>query len=260
MQPYDEQPTTVLDPSAATPAVRPRRQGWVIAIVVVAVVAAVSALAVAFTVSGHGHPTAAVPSGAAAAEPGNTHDKKARQEWARKYGIDRKSGTDLPDVAAATDDQRKAAADLLSRTEAATAGWSDLTAAKAAGFDVAAQLTESEKHNDKIAARLAEVDTHGPGRHPLTMTVLNKGTNAKGANVLDPSEPQALLYAYQGKGAWKVIGARFLADKVYPAAPPTPGGPITRWTYDKGNHLGMRMYFVPGNALQKAYALRLPAM
>lgn len=261
MDPHDQQPTTAFASSTAIPAARPPRRGRLIAAVIAAVVAAVSAIAVAFIVSGESHPTATteITSGAAAKSQGGTHNKKARQAWARQYGVDRKTGTDLPDVASATDEQRKAAADLLSRTEAATAGWSDVKAAKAAGFDIAGQLAESEKHNDKIARRIAEVDAHVPGRRPLTMTVLNK-TNLRNTQVLEPSAPQALLYVYQGNGAWKLMGARFLADKLYPAAPPTPGGPITRWTYDKGNHLAMRMYFVPGNALQQAYALNLPAI
>jgi hypothetical protein len=259
MHPHDRQPTAVFTSPVAAPPTRPARRGWLIAAVIAAVVAGASALVVAFTVLGDDHPTTATGIASGTAGQGGAHDKEARQAWARQYGIDRKTGTNLPDIASATDEQRQAAADLLSRTEAATAGWSDITAAKAAGFDIAAQLAESEKHNDKIAGRLAEIDAHGPGRHLLTMTVLNKG-NVENAQVLDPSAPQALLYAYQGKGAWKVIGARFLADKLYPAAPPTPGGPITRWAYDRGNHLTMRMYFVPGNALQQAYALRLPQM
>ncbi|MEZ0049281.1 hypothetical protein ABIA30_000271 [Mycobacterium sp. MAA66] len=255
----DEQPTTVFAPAPA-PA-KPRRM-WVIATVVAAVVAGVSAIAVALTMPEPSHPTASTGAAPASA-PESRHDKKAeaaaRLAWAHQYGIDLRTGADLPAVASATPDQRQAAADLLSRTEAATAGWSDLGAAKAAGFDVGAQLAESEKHNRKIAQRLAEVDAHGPGRHPLTMTVVNR-TDAKSAQVLDPTAPQALLYAYQGHGAWKVIGARFLADKLYPAAPPTPGGPITRWAYDTFNHLTMRMFFVPGNDLQQAYALKRPAM
>lgn len=250
MQPADhEQPTAVFTTPVPRPRTRRPRKIWLIAAIAAAVVAAVSAVAMAFTMPSDRHQT-----------PTEVHsDAGTRRDWAHKYGVDRQTGTDLPDVAAATDEQRKAAADLLSRTKAATAGLTDLNAAKAAGFDVAAQVAESEQHNSKIAAHIAEIDAHGPGRRPLTLTVLNK-SNTKDVSVLDPTAPQALLYAYRGNGAWQVIGARFMADKLWPAAPPTPGGPITRWAYDKSDHLTMRIYFVPGDDLQQTYALRRPGM
>ena len=261
MHPHDEQPTTAFPTSALRAPTTTKRHRWLLVAVITAVVAAVIAIVMAFTIPDESQPTVAGRNSSNV--PGAKPDKKAhaaaRQAWAHQYGIDPKTSTDLPDVASATDAQRQAAIDLLSRTEAAPAGWSDLDAAKEAGFDVAAQLAEAETRNDKIVKRIAEVDARGPGRHLLTLAVTNK-SNVKNAQVLDPSVPQALLYAYQGKGAWKVIGARFLADKLCPAAPPTPGGPITRWAYDKGNNLSLRIFFVAGNDLQHAYALKRPEM
>ncbi|MDR3662708.1 MAG: hypothetical protein P4L86_20395 [Mycobacterium sp.] len=255
----DEQPTTAFAPPAAPPPPAGRRgRIAVTAAVIAAIVAAVAAIVFALTTSGETRPTAAT-SGAVTPTPklDKKAEQKARQAWAHQYGQDPATMANLPDVASATPAQRAAATDLLTRTEAATAGLSDVNAAKAAGFDIAAQLGASEQHNDKVAKRIAEIDAQGAAGPELTIAVLNK-SNVKNAGVLDPTAPQALLYRYEGKGAWKVIGARFLANKLCPQAPPVPGGPITRWVFDKGNNLSLRMYFVPGNDLTQAYALKRP--
>lgn len=65
------------------------------------------------------------------------------------------------------------------------------------------------------------------------------------------------MYGYQGDGNWVLMGVMDTANDAYPAAPPDPGGPITRWHYhDKsgGQALMMHLFFVPGNDLARAYA------
>jgi len=66
----------------------------------------------------------------------------ARQAWAHQYGLDRSTMPMLADVASASSDQQAAAADLLARTQAATAKYADLATAKAAGFDLQADLAQ----------------------------------------------------------------------------------------------------------------------
>jgi hypothetical protein len=71
------------------------------------------------------------------------------------------------------------------------------------------------------------------------------------------------MYEYQGHNTWKVIGVMFTANEIYPQAPPDPGGPIMRWHYhDKllGQALMMHVFFVRGNDLAHAYALRMDGM
>ena len=132
MHPHDEQPTTAFPTSALRAPTTTKRHRWLLVAVITAVVAAVIAIVMAFTIPDESQPTVAGRNSSNV--PGAKPDKKAqaaaRQAWAHQYGIDPKTSTDLPDVASATDAQRQAAIDLLSRTEAATAGWSDLDAAK----------------------------------------------------------------------------------------------------------------------------------
>jgi hypothetical protein len=71
------------------------------------------------------------------------------------------------------------------------------------------------------------------------------------------------MYEYQGHNAWKLIGVMYTANESYPQAPPDPGGPITRWHYHDnggGASLMMHIFFVPGNDLAQAYALRMEPM
>ena len=57
-----------------------------------------------------------------------------QRAWVQKYGQDARQTPNLPDVDAATPEQRAAATDLLTRTEAGTAAYADLAAAEAAGY------------------------------------------------------------------------------------------------------------------------------
>lgn len=55
----------------------------------------------------------------------------------------------------------------------------------------------------------------------------------------------------------------YTAGESYPQAPPNPGGPITRWHYHDdggGDALTMHVFFVPGNDLAHACALKMDSM
>jgi hypothetical protein len=232
----------------------------------VALIAAGTGLGLALGGSGDDHQTqgVAATTGAAVNTPspapdGNAKPGKAERvawAWAHQYGQDRSALSNLPEVAAATPEQRAAATDLLTRTEAATAAYADVSAAKAAGFDVQGTVAKVEQRNQKLAQRLSQADATGDvARLPL-LPVPN-GANLHDHKTLDPTAPEALLYAYQGHDTWKLVGAAFSADEAYPQAPPDPGGPITRWSFGKrgGSALTMRVFFVPGNDLAHAYAM-----
>lgn len=251
----------------AAPRIGHRGRIAITAGVAVALIAAGTGLGVALSGSGDDHRApgttamAASPTGGASATttaPGGNAKpgKAAREAWAQKYGQDRSTLPNLPDVASATPEQRAAATDLLTRIEAATAAYTDVNAAKAAGFDVQDTIARAEQRSQKLGARISQADTTGAvGRLPL-LPVRNTA-NVHDGKVLDPSAPEALLYAYQGHGAWKLAGAVFDANEAYPQAPPDPGGPITRWSFGRrgGAALTMRVFFVPGNDLAHAYAM-----
>lgn len=165
--------------------------------------------------------------------------------------------SNLPDVASATPAQRVAAADLLHRTEAATAKYSSIAAATAAGFDFAGSLARAEQKHPKMAAGLALVDAgKGKGKMPM-LHVANKANHVDG-KVLDPNAPETLMYGYEGKGVWTLVGVMYTANEAFPAAPPDPGGPITRWHYHDnggGQALMMHVFFVTD--LAHAYAAEM---
>ena len=202
-------------------------------------------------------PTAKIKAGGRHA--GKAAVDPARQAWAHKYGLDRSTMPNLPDVASASPQQRAAATDLLVRTEAATAAYADLAKAKAAGFDLQASLAKAEQKHPRLADALKRVDAGGrSGRMPM-VHVANKANRADG-KVLDPTAPETLMYGYQGHGQWILVGVMYTANEAYPQAPPDPGGPITRWHYhDKsgGQALMMHVFFVPGNDLAHAYAAEM---
>lgn len=182
----------------------------------------------------------------------------ARQAWAHKYGMDRATMPDLPDVGAASPQQQAAAKDLLVRTEAATAKYADPATARAAGYDLQASLTRAENKKPGLAKALERADSATPamsGR--MTMLHVGKKANKADGKVLDPTAPETLMYGYEGHGQWKLVGVMYVAGESYPQAPPDPGGPISRWHYhDKsgGQGLMMHIFFVPGNDLAHAYA------
>jgi hypothetical protein len=183
----------------------------------------------------------------------------ARQAWARQYGQDHAVIPDLAPAASASPAQQAAATDLLVRTEQATAGWADPNAARAAGYDLPASLARAQRKHPRLATRMAAVDagTAAPGTPMPMLHVANAAFRTDG-KVLDPTAPETLMYGYTGHGAWTLMGVMYTANEAYPAAPPDPGGPITRWHYHPrhgGAGLMMHIFFVPGNDLAHAYAL-----
>jgi hypothetical protein len=190
---------------------------------------------------------------------GKAHDP-ARVAWAHRYGLDRATMPNLPDVAAASPEQRAAAADLLVHTEAATARYADPAKAAAAGFDLQASLARAEKEKPGKAAAISRVDAGDEPGHMPMLHVANPANRADG-KVLDPEAPETLMYEYQGSGAWKLVGVMYTANEAFPGAPPDPGGPITRWHYHSkdgpGDRLMMHVFFVPGNDLASAYAAEM---
>lgn len=199
------------------------------------------------------------PIGSAVAEPAAN---PSRQAWAQQYGHEFHTMADMPDVASATPEQRAGAEDLLARTEAGVGKYADLTAARTAGYDIDAGVARAEQRNPKFASLMQAVDAgRMPARMPM-LHVMNQANQLDG-RVLDPSAPEDLMYEYQGHDAWKLVGVMYTAGEAYPQAPPDPGGPITRWHYhDEGGGaaLMMHIFFVPGNDLAHAYALKMDSM
>jgi hypothetical protein len=194
---------------------------------------------------------------AARSKGGAAQIDPARQAWAHQYGLDRATMPNLPDVAAASSQQQAAATDLLLRTESATAAYTDQAKAVAAGYDLQASLARNQKKRPTLVALMQRIDA---GTALAGMPMLHvpgpKALRADG-KVLDPAAPETLMYGYQGHGNWVLMGVMYTANDAYPAAPPDPGGPITRWHYhDKsgGQALMMHIFFVPGNDLAHAYA------
>ncbi|MDQ6797009.1 MAG: hypothetical protein M3011_03100 [Actinomycetota bacterium] len=184
----------------------------------------------------------------------------ARQAWAHTYGVDRATMANLADAASATPDQQGAATDLLLRTEEATAQYADLDKAKAAGFDVQADLAKKEKESPGEAAKLQRIDAGKQTDAKMPMLHVGNKANKTDGKVLDPSAPETLMYSYQGDGHWTLVGVMYTANESYPQAPPDPGGPITRWHYHEksgGQRLMMHIFFVPGNDLSHAYAAEM---
>ncbi len=205
--------------------------------------------------TGHHDAGTAPAGGAGKADP-------ARKAWAQQYGQAFSSMPNLPDVASASPEQQAAAADLLARTESATAAYSDVAAAKAAGFDLDAGIAHAEQMHPRLAQLIQAVDAERtPPRMPM-VHVANKA-NLHDSKVLDPSAPEVLMYEYEGHNTWKVVGVMFTANEIYPQAPPDPGGPIMRWHYHDnllGQALMMHVFFVPDNDLAHAYALHMEGM
>jgi hypothetical protein len=181
--------------------------------------------------------------GSSAADPADV------RAWVLRYGQDARTMPNLPDVDAATPEQRAAATDLLTRTEAGTAAYADPAAAQAAGYDF----------NPVIANTFEALAGAMPGK----MMMMHVPNVHRGSALLDPSAPDMLMYDYQSDGSWKLDGVMYLADGAYPGPPPVPGGPITRWHYHPRmamKHLGMHLFFVPGNDLAHAYAVNMDDM
>jgi hypothetical protein len=111
-----------------------------------------------------------------------------------------------PVAAEATPEQREAAARLLNETRASISRYQDPAAAIAAGFEP------------------GPVSSAEPLRH------FENKANANA--ILDPSHPQALVYA-QTKHGLQLIGAMFQMSRAGQWGP-DPGGPLTQWHQHEG--------------------------
>ena len=117
-------------------------------------------------------------------------------------------GPNVPEVAAATDDQRAKAEALWKASVANAEQWRDPDAATAAGF------------------RFKDKDEAGPERRVRFLHVPNPAWRADG-RVLDPARPETLIY-WNGPGdRLTLVGVMYTAARG--ASGPAVGGPITRW-------------------------------
>jgi hypothetical protein len=115
-------------------------------------------------------------------------------------------GPNLPEVAAASDDERARAEALWRASEANAERWRDPDAAAAAGF----------RFRDEDDA----------GRPVRFLHVPNPAWRADG-RILDPARPETLVY-WNGPGdRLTLVGVMYTAARG--ARGPTVGGPITRW-------------------------------
>ena len=146
------------------------------------------------------HPAAHVHEGATAA--GTTGDADGPELAEHTHG------PNVPEVAAATDDQRAKAEALWKASMANAEQWRDPDAATAAGFRF--------KHKDEA----------GPERRVRFLHVPNPAWRADG-RVLDPARPETLIY-WDGPGdRLTLVGVMYTAARG--ASGPAVGGPITRW-------------------------------
>ena len=109
-------------------------------------------------------------------------------------------GPNLPEVAAASDDERARAEALWKASEANAERWRDPDAAAAAGF------------------RFRGEDEAGPGRRVRFLHVPNPAWRADG-RVLDPTRPETLVY-WNGPGdRLTLVGVMYTAARAPPALP-----------------------------------------
>ena len=185
--------TLVLDARGARPLSTPVRVGLAGAAVTLALVAGGTGV---WAASAGGHPDhgqlTAAGTGDGQAGPG-------AEEHAH--------GPNLPDVAAATDEQQARAEALLTASVASAERWRDPEAAVAAGF------------------RFRGGDA-GPERRARFLHVPNPAWRADG-RVLDPERPETLVYWNGPGGRLTLVGVMYTAARGAPG--PAVGGPITRW-------------------------------
>jgi hypothetical protein len=106
-------------------------------------------------------------------------------------------------LAAATPEQRAAAAELVAATRAATAKYADYDDAHAAGYGLRVKPLVSKP-------------THFP--NPALM---------RDGHVLDPEAPETLMYWTAPDGRRVLVGAVYKTSRLETA--PTPGGALTAW-------------------------------
>jgi hypothetical protein len=137
----------------------------------------------------HGHADGGAAAHAATAEDGG--------------GAGHAHEQNLPDVNAATPEQRAKAQALLDQSIAATRKYTDATAAEAAGYRVDAAKPDAKfVHAGNPAYR-----TDG--------------------ELVDPARPESVIYWRGPQGKLTLVGVLYVVPKG--TAPPDVAGPITRW-------------------------------
>jgi hypothetical protein len=150
-------------------------------------------------VGGHHDPTATAAHAHSGPDGPQGPDGTATAEHAH--------GPNLPDVAAATADERARAEALWRDSIANAERWRDPEAAAAAGFRF---------RDNSLAAN----------RPVRLLHVPNPAWRADG-RVLDPARPETLIYWRDPDDRLVLVGVMYTAARGQPG--PTIGGPITRW-------------------------------
>ena len=200
----------VLDARGARLRSRPVRLGVGAAVVVLALVAGATGVWAAGAAGSHDHQATAAAGGQDPAAAHN-HDPAAAgaaNAQAAPGTPEHAHGANLPEVAAANDEQQAAAEALWKESMANAERWRDPEAAAAASF------------------RFKGDGAAGPGRKVRFLHVPNPAWRADG-RLLDPAHPETLVW-WNGPGdRLTLVGVMYTAAKG--SHGPTVGGPITRW-------------------------------
>ena len=198
----------VLQARGIRPRSTPARLGVAGAVLALALVAGGTGVWAAGA-GGHDHDPAAahdpashVQDSATATEAGTSGDASGPET------ADHAHGPNLPEVAAATDQERAKAEALWKASAANAEQWRDPDAAAAAGF------------------RFKDKDEAGPERRVRFLHVPNPAWRADG-RVLDPARPETLIYWNRPGDRLTLVGVMYTAARG--EAGPAVGGPITRW-------------------------------
>jgi hypothetical protein len=119
--------------------------------------------------------------------------------------------------------QRKAAERFRSAAVAAAHRYADYNVARANGytFDTLDETVKSVLGTPLVSESL-------DGLHQGVVTHLVNPTLANDGTAVDPTKPDALVYATNGS-RYTLIGVMFMAPNK--SHPPQPGGPLTTWHY-----------------------------
>jgi len=203
--------TLVLDAPGTRFRSRPVRLGLGAAVVVLALLAGATGVWAAGA-AGHDRHEATAAAGVQDPTAAHSHDPPAAGTGDGQAGSATPAhahGPNLPEVAAATDDQRAAAEALWKDSMANAEPWRDPEAAAAAGF------------------RFRDDDGAGPGHRKVRFLHVPNPAWRADARVLDPAHPETLVY-WNGPGdRLTLVGVMYTAAKG--SHGPTVGGPITRW-------------------------------
>jgi hypothetical protein len=201
--------TLVLDLRGARLDSRPVRLGLGAAVAALALVAGATGVWAAGVAGHDDHDPAPVAAGGQ--DPAATHPHGPAAAATATGGSatpEHAHGPNLPELAAATGEQRAAAENLWKASMADAERWRDPEAAAAAGF------------------RFRDDGGAGPGGKVRFLHVPNPAWRADD-RVLDPAHPETLVY-WNGPGdRLTLVGVMYTSARGSPG--PTVGGPITRW-------------------------------